>query len=89
MPPRGFRWLFRNPFRRGSVALEVADEIAFHLQAKARDLETLGLSPEEARQEAVRQFGDPERRRREMLAESRKRVRALTSGVVPAWLCSP
>jgi len=77
MPPRGFRWLFRNPFRRDAVALEVADEIAFHLEAKARDLEALGLSPEEAQREAVSQFGDPERWRRETLAESRKRVRAL------------
>jgi putative ABC transport system permease protein len=76
MPPRGFRWLFRNPFRRGGVALEVEDEIAFHLDAKARDLEALGLSPEEARREAVSQFGDPERWRRETLAESRRRVRA-------------
>jgi hypothetical protein len=35
MPPRGFRWLFRNPFRRGGVALEVEDEIAFHLDGGA------------------------------------------------------
>ena len=77
MPPPGFRWLFRNPFRRGGVALEVADEIAFHLAAKARDLEVLGLSPEEARREALSEFGDPDRWRRETLAESRKRVRAL------------
>lgn len=77
MPPQGFRWLFRNPFRRGAVALEVADEIAFHLESRAMDLEALGLSPEEARKEAVRQFGDPERWEREALAMSRKRVRAL------------
>ena len=43
MPPPGFRWLFRNPFRRGRVAIEVADEIAFHLDSRARDLEGLGL----------------------------------------------
>ena len=77
MPPQGFRWLFRNPFRRGAVALEVADEIAFHLDARARDLEGSGLSPEEARREALSQFGDRERWRRETLAESQKRVRAL------------
>lgn len=77
MPPRGFRWLFRKPFRRGAVALEVADEIAFHLDARARDLEARGLSPEEARREALSQFGDPGRWSRETLAESQKRVRAL------------
>jgi predicted permease len=76
-PPRGFRWLSRNPLRRGGVALEVADEIAFHLQAKARDLEALGLRPEEAQREAVSQFGDPERWTRETLAESQQHVRAL------------
>jgi predicted permease len=39
-------------------AADVKDELAFHLQAKADDLIRQGLSPEAARKEAERQFGD-------------------------------
>jgi len=39
-------------------AADVKDELAFHLQAKTDDLIRQGLSPEAARKEAERQFGD-------------------------------
>jgi predicted permease len=39
-------------------AADVKDELSFHLQAKIDDLVTQGWSPESARQEAERQFGD-------------------------------
>jgi predicted permease len=39
-------------------AADVKDELAFHLQAKTDDLVRQGLSPEAARKEAERQFGD-------------------------------
>ncbi|PYX27567.1 MAG: permease [Acidobacteria bacterium] len=39
-------------------AADVKDELRFHLQAKIDDLVTQGWSPESARQEAARQFGD-------------------------------
>lgn len=39
-------------------AADVKDELAFHLEAKADDLIRQGLSPEAARKEAERQFGD-------------------------------
>ncbi len=37
---------------------DVKDELSFHLQAKADDLVRQGLTPEAARKEAERQFGD-------------------------------
>jgi predicted permease len=39
-------------------AADVEDELRFHLEAKIEDLVTQGWSPEAARQEAERQFGD-------------------------------
>jgi len=39
-------------------AADVKDELAFHLQAKTDDLIRQGLSPDAARREAERQFGD-------------------------------
>jgi predicted permease len=39
-------------------AADVKDELSFHLQAKIDDLVTRGWSPETARYEAERQFGD-------------------------------
>jgi predicted permease len=39
-------------------AADVRDELSFHLQAKIDHLVTQGWSPESARQEAERQFGD-------------------------------
>ncbi len=39
-------------------AADIRDELRFHLEAKMDDLLARGLSPEAARQEAERQFGD-------------------------------
>ena len=41
-----------------NVDADVDDELLFHLDACARDLEALGLSPDEAREEALRRFGE-------------------------------
>jgi putative ABC transport system permease protein len=52
------RRLFRFPWRtREEVAAEVDDELAYHLEALTADFEARGLSPEEARAQAARQFG--------------------------------
>src|SRR4051812_19162690 len=40
------------------VAADVSDELRFHLDAKTRELTDGGLSPENARREALRHFGD-------------------------------
>ncbi len=45
-------------FRRASVDEEVASELAFHLEMKTRDLIAQGMTPQLARAEAERRFGD-------------------------------
>jgi len=53
----------RRPFwyiRRRSVQSEVDEELSFHLEMRIRELRSEGMSIEDARQEALRQFGDLE-----------------------------
>jgi predicted permease len=52
------RRAFRLRLGRGNVAREVDDELEFHLEMRTRKLIAAGHSPEAARQEALRQFGD-------------------------------
>ena len=52
------RRVFRIPFGRGQIGREIDDELAFHLDARTRKLIDDGWSPDAARREAVRQFGD-------------------------------
>jgi len=47
-----------RPFTRTSVAAEVDDELAFHLEMTTRELIQQGLTPQQARAEAERRFGD-------------------------------
>lgn len=59
---RWSRWsglLFgRDPRDEREVEGDIDDEIAFHLAARAKDLERGGLPPHEAEAEALRRFGD-------------------------------
>lgn len=75
MTPRGFRWIFRNPFKGRRLEREVDEEIAFHLEEKVRELEIGGWPSGEARAEARRQFGSVPRWRAATLDESRRRDR--------------
>src|SRR5262245_7906651 len=51
--------LFRFTFRtRRDVAADVGEEIAFHLDMRVGELVERGWTPEAARREAVRQFGN-------------------------------
>lgn len=62
------RWArsFRNSFfRRAQLDQEMSDELAFHLETRARDLEQSGLSPEEAMRAARLEFGAMERYKEE------------------------
>lgn len=61
-------WRFvnwRSLFRRGSFERDMADEFAFHLQARRADLMHSGLSAEEAGRQARLEFGGRERYRAE------------------------
>lgn len=77
---RRFRRLFRHPpLRRDQLARELDDEIESHLAARAEQLERLGMTPDEARAEALHRFGDPatvQQRLAESAAHRGKRIRA-------------
>jgi predicted permease len=57
MKPNPRWWRYARLFGPDPAA-DVKDELRFHLEAKIEDLITLGWSPEAARQEAERKFGD-------------------------------
>ena len=57
----------RLPFSR-SAAERAGDEVEHHLRLLTAELTAQGMAPDEARREAVRRFGDPERIRAEMAA---------------------
>jgi predicted permease len=71
----GLRRVFRLPTTASRVAAEVSDEVAFHLEMQARDLEAQGMSPAGARAEAERRFGDTLAARAELGDIDRRRVR--------------
>ena len=53
------KWLFRFSSRnRGDIGKDVADEIAFHLDTRVQELIERGWTPDAARREASRRFGD-------------------------------
>lgn len=49
---------FRLPFLKSQVERDLDRELAHHLDLKTASLVARGLSPEDARREALRQFGD-------------------------------
>jgi predicted permease len=62
--------------RRG-IEREVEDELAFHLEMRTRRLIEEGVPPDEARAEALRQFGDLESVRRSCVTYDEERERAM------------
>lgn len=57
------------------VAADVDDELAFHLDMRERDLVARGLTPEQARAEARRRFGDVETIRHQLRKGDSRRLR--------------
>jgi predicted permease len=68
--------VFRLATRRAAVNDDVDAELAFHFEMAAADLERRGLSPDAARAEARRRFGDVESRRSELRAIDARHDRA-------------
>jgi putative ABC transport system permease protein len=59
--PAGVRRAFRFPFRTfAAIGRDVDEEVRLHLEMRAAELEAAGMSPEQARAEALRRFGDAE-----------------------------
>ena len=56
--PPGIRRAFRLARGRPRIEDDVDDEVAFHLEMRAAELVARGWTPEAARAEAVRRFGD-------------------------------
>ena len=71
------RRVFRIPFARGHIDREVDDELSFHLETRTRQLIAAGWSPDAARREAIRQFGDLARVRDSCVALDEQRERAM------------
>jgi predicted permease len=55
---QGVRRLFRLPRAERDVAAAIDDELAFHIDMLTEQLVAAGRTPEEARREAMRRFGD-------------------------------
>ncbi len=72
-PPRTGRFLAAI-LGRASAASQVSAEIDFHVGMLVRDLVAGGMTPEAARAEAARRFGDAQRAASREAAEQRDRV---------------
>ena len=70
----GIRRLFHLPASRDAIEREVDDEIRFHLESRIADLVAAGLTPDAARDEAEREFGDATASRREIAAVDVERL---------------
>jgi predicted permease len=60
--------------RPGRLGREVDEEVAFHIEGRVEELVARGWTPTEAREEALRQFGDPARYRDECRTIARNRM---------------
>ncbi len=69
------RKLFRHDTTRQTVQRDVDEEMRFHLNQRVGDLIARGASPDDARQTALREFGDVRAARAELASMDRRRVR--------------
>ncbi|HUF29176.1 MAG TPA: permease prefix domain 1-containing protein, partial [Gemmatimonadaceae bacterium] len=77
--PTGVRgWLRLRPDTRESLAGEVEEEIALHLELRVRELMSRGIPEEAARDEAKRRFGEIQRARLVLLRAATERERRMS-----------
>ena len=69
------RKLFHHDATRRTVQRDVDDEMRFHLEQRVDDLVARGMSPDDARDLALREFGDVKAARAELASMDRRRVR--------------
>ena len=65
-------------FGRGHLRREIDEELAFHIQMRTEQLVAAGLSGDEARREALRQFGDLHGTAESCITLDRERERAMS-----------
>src|SRR5262249_50682652 len=70
------RRVFRIPFG-ARIEREIDDELAFHLEMRMQRLIAAGLTPDAARREALRQFGDVASVRHDCVTMDEQRERAM------------
>ena len=70
----GLRRLFRIGETESALQRDAEDEVRFHLEMKVQELVARGMSPEVARQEALRRFGDVHRTRESIERIDRERL---------------
>jgi putative ABC transport system permease protein len=70
----GVRRFFRLPSSARNVQVEVDDELRFHLETRAEELVRRGATPEGARAQAMREFGDLGSARSELVDIDRRRA---------------
>jgi predicted permease len=71
------RRVFRLPATRARLARDVDDELAFHLETRVQQLVANGFSPDAARREAEREFGDFESIRRSCVRMDEQREQSM------------
>ena len=73
---RASRWLRYFRFARLDIPGEVDAELEFHMDMRAERNQALGMSPDEARREALSRFGDPALVRDALVAHDTRKHRA-------------
>ncbi|HYL65105.1 MAG TPA: ABC transporter permease, partial [Candidatus Methylomirabilis sp.] len=74
------RWFYTLPlrlrslFRRGAVEQDLGDELQFHLEQKTREYVARGLTLEDARRKALREFGGLEQSKEDCRDTRRVRI---------------
>ncbi|HXT68734.1 MAG TPA: ABC transporter permease [Vicinamibacterales bacterium] len=72
-------WYLRRP--KGAIRAEIDEEIGVHLEMRIAELRAQGLSADDARCEARRQFGDMDEARRYCLEQDKKKDRRMHLGL--------